>query len=173
MLRFITALVSAALLFTAGAATALTIDPNPATGLDAEVKMLLLDDDKMTFQLTVNTGGIIQIDVSMLFDDLLDPGAYSFVSDAGTYAGTGDVGMTAVNAVTEAQFIGAVGAGQTSDEFWVQFDASIPQGWEGSITFDSGAGFAEAPYAIIPEPGTLLLMGAALGGLGLLRRRRD
>jgi hypothetical protein len=179
MRRFTTALVFVVLLLSAGAAAALTIDPNPVnqtrdSTLDADVALLSHVGDTMTFQLSVTTGAITQIDISMLFDDLQNPTSMSFVTSAGTHLGTGDMAMTAIAAVSEAQFIviGTVGAGQTSDEFWVQFDAGIREGWEGAITFDTGIAQDSVYATVIPEPGTSLLMGGALAGLALMRRRR-
>jgi hypothetical protein len=178
MRKLITVLVSAVLLLSAGAATALSINPNPVNQLrgatlDADVTLLSLSGDTMTFQLSVTTGGITQIDVSMLFDSLGAPTLFSFVSATGVNASTGDVGATAINAVNEAQIIfdSTVTAGNTSDEFWVQFDAAIQQTWEGGITFDTGVA-QDSTYTITPEPSTLLLMGSALGGLAVLGRRR-
>lgn len=183
MRRLLTLLVAAALLLAAGATTALTIDPNPVNQtrgtypditLDADVTLVSLSGDTMTFELSVTTGGITRIDVSMLFDALPVPSAFNFVTAAGTNGGPGvDVTPSVPMGGAEAQFVFAstVGYGDTVDQFWVQFANDIQDTWVGTITFDNGLG-QDSTYAIIPEPGTLLLMGGALGGLGLLRRRR-
>lgn len=165
----------------AGSASALSIDPDPVNHqrdggatLNADVALVASDTDTLTFQLSVTTGSITRIDVSMLFDSLTLPSAFSYVSAVGTNTGTGDVGfVSAVSAVTEGEFFvnGTVDAGETSDEFWVQFDAPIQLTWEGAITFDNGLALDES-YVITPEPGTLALTGLGMGILLLARRRR-
>jgi hypothetical protein len=181
MRRLITVLVSAGLLFSAGAAGALSIDPNPVnqqrdggTTLDADVSLISLSGDTMTFQLAVTTGSISRIDVSMLFDEITLPTAFSYVSAVGTNTGTGTESFaSAVNAVTEGQFTlsATVDAGETSDQFWVRFDAPIQALWDGTITFDTGTAVSEN-YSVTPEPTTLVLIGSGLVGLAASGRRR-
>ncbi|MGH0037978.1 MAG: PEP-CTERM sorting domain-containing protein [Myxococcota bacterium] len=181
-MRPLVSAIAVAFLLFAGPAAALSINPDPVNEtrgggdpggpLDADVNLISISGDTMTLQLSVNSGTITQIDVSMLFDSISLPTLFSFVSSASTNGATGDVGATAINVVNEAQFLmnAPVTAGQTSDELVIQFDAAIPVSWEGGITFDNGFA-SDQTYAVTPEPGTLMLMGFGLAGLVVRRRR--
>lgn len=171
------ALVATALLLGSQATHALSIDPDPVNqtrgGLDADVHLVSIAGDTMTVQVTVSSGLLLGLDVSMLFDDIDAPGLFSFVSSASTLAGTGDVGASALNFVTEAQFLfgAGIGAGQSSDQLVIQFDAPIALGWEGAFSLDDGLAL-DSTYMIVPEPGVALLLAGGLGMLAGARRRR-
>lgn len=178
MRKILLALAAAALLplLPAGAAQALSITPNPVNqtrgSLDADVYLVSIAGDTLTLQVSVNAGSLVGLDVSLLSDG---GSGVSLISSAGSNAGTGDVGATVVNVLTEAQytFSAAIGAGQTSDELVIQYDMPLQAGWSGSLGLDDGA-IVGSSFSIVavPEPALGLLLGAALLGAGALRRMR-
>jgi hypothetical protein len=175
--------VAASLLLGAGAGQALSISPNPVNQvrldqnsqvtLDADVFLISISGDTMTLQVSVTTGSLTGLDVSMLFDDLGLPSLFSFVTGASTVPGTGDEAANALAVPTEAAFLfpSWVDAGETSDYLVIQFDAPIQLGWEGGFTFDTGLAI-DSFYTIVPEPGVALLLAGGLSLLARTRRRR-
>ena len=174
-----------------GASTALaaSIDPNPATEvrgsgapggpLEASVSLISLEGDTATLQLSVVSGVVTGINISMLFDDLLAPSAFNFVGSANLLAGTGDVagnaGVGAGNSEAQFSFGAGVGAGQTSDQFQVHWLSPAAIGWQGTVEFDNGYA-SSVQFTVtdsVPEPTALLGLGTALALLGLVRRRAN
>lgn len=175
-------LLAGVLCLGAGSAQALSITPNPvhegrAAGspggsLSADLSAVSVSGNTATFQVTVSTGTITGIDISMLFDDIDLPTSFDFVIGA-SFAGSG-VGGTAAVAPggSEAQFDFAtpIAAGQSSRQLVVTFASPIPLGWEGAVDFDNGYATTERYAVSAPEPVGLVLLGAGLGALAFARR---
>jgi hypothetical protein len=169
---FAAALVIVGIVLSGGAATALSISPNPVNatkpGFDADLNLISIVGDTMTVQVSVNVGTLTAFEVSLLTDGL---GGFSFIPVVSSNAGTGDVAMANLYNVANQGFFGVVNAGQTSDEIVLQFDAPITQGWTGNINLSDGI-ITSVGYTIVPEPGTLALVGTGLIMMGSIRRRR-
>lgn len=175
MRKCLLALGAAAVLLVAGSAQALTITPNPVNqtrgSLDADVHLISLSGDTLVLQVSVTSGSLQAVNVSFLTDPGFTP--VSYVASASTNGGTGDVGATAVNAIVEAQFsfLAPIGAGQTSDELVIQYDALLQAGWMGSIALDDGQTVgSNFSIVAVPEPALALLLLAAGGLLGMRTR---
>lgn len=178
-------LLAGALWLAAGTAHALSIDPNPVQelrgagspggSLSADLVALSVEGNVAVFELSVTTGTVTGIDISMLFDDLDLPTAFDFVTGA-AFAGSGIGGTATVSAGgTEAQFDfagGGVSAGQTSRQLVVTFGSPIQLRWEGAVDFDNGYATTRR-YAVTEsaaEPALLLLLGVGLAGVALVRK---
>jgi hypothetical protein len=126
---FAAALVIVGIVLSGGAATALSISPNPVNatkpGFDADLNLISIVGDTMTVQVSVNVGTLTAFEVSLLTDGV---GGFSFIPVVSSNAGTGDVAMVNLYNVANQGFFGPVNAGQTSDEIVLQFDAPITQG---------------------------------------------
>jgi hypothetical protein len=180
------ALVLAAALFAfAGTASALSINPNPiaetrAAGspggsLSASLSLVNITGNTATFQLAVSTGTLSRIDISMLFDNIAAPTGFDFVVGASFGAGSGVGGGTATVAAggSEAQFVfaaGGVTAGNSSRPLVVTFASPILATWQGAVDFDNGYVTTRQYSVAVPEAGSLLLLGLALGAGALARR---
>jgi hypothetical protein len=166
----------------AGTARALSIDPNPLTevrgsgapggSLSASLYAVSVEGNTAVFQLSVTTGTVTGIDVSMLFDSFTVPTVLDFVTGA-AFAGTG-IGGTAVvgpgGAEAQFDFAGGIGPGQTSRQLVVTFALPIQIGFVGAIDFDNGNATTRQYAVEAPEPAALALFALGLGGFVLVRR---
>jgi hypothetical protein len=166
----------------AGTAHALSIDPNPihaergagspGGSLSADLYAVSIEGNTAIFQLSVTSGTVTGIDISMLFDSFALPTVFDFVTGA-SFAGTGIGGTaTVAGGGTEAQFdfAGGIGAGQTSRQLVVTFALPIEVGFVGGVDFDNGYA-TTLQYAVeAPEPALVLLLGLGLGAFAFVRR---
>jgi hypothetical protein len=175
--------VSSALLL-AGPAAAVTITPDPVnhqrdggTTLDADVTLVSSSGSSLSFQLTVNVGGIIGLDFSFLGSPDLGGPSFNFTSGGSVSASGSEIGGTATDFFgTEVQvvFDETVDAGESSGIITIDFASTVLAGYQGAITFDTGVA-ADETYdtaADVPEPHAWLLVGSTVAALSV-RRRRD
>ena len=174
MHRLAAGFVVLAITLLGSAASALSVDPNPINNtrvdLDADLNVLSVVGDTITFQLEVHLGTITAVEVTLLNDG---GSGFNFLAGGSTNAGTGDVAMNPFDnglggVIT---FFGTVNAGETSDELVVQFEDAIQADWIGAINFSNGIVQNES-YTITPEPGSLALLLASLPLLAARRWRR-
>jgi hypothetical protein len=165
-------LMALGVVLSGGAATALSISPNPVNatkpGFDADLHLISIVGTTMTVQVSVNVGTLTAFEVSLLTDGI---GGFSFIPVVSENAGTGDVSMVNLYNPANQAFFGPVGAGQTSNEIVLQFDALITAGWTGNVNLSDGI-ITSVPYTITPEPSSALLVGAGLLMLSAVRRQR-
>jgi hypothetical protein len=177
-------LITGLLSLGAAAAGASTINPNPISevrgagapggSLTADLSATDISNYTATFQLTVASGSITGIDIGMLLDSLSSPTSFNFVASAAFGTGSGIGGAASVGGGgTQAQFdFGSViGAGESSLPLIVTFLSPIQDGFFGSVNFDNGYITTQSYQVAAPEPMTLVLLGLALGGLAVARRR--
>jgi len=164
----------------AAPAHALSITPNPinetrAAGapggsLNANLSALSVSGNTATFQLSVVTGSITGIDVSMLLNSLTTPSAFNFVTGA-SFAGAGIGGTSSFTSSQAAfDFSTPIGAGQSSRQLLVTFTATVQPTWAGTVNFDNGFATSKSYTVVVPEPLGLALAGLGLAALGLRRR---
>ena len=166
----------------AAPAHALSIAPNPVNetraagapggSLDANLSALSITGNTATFQLSVVTGSITGIDVSMLLNSLTTPTAFNIVTGA-SFAGSGIGGTSAISAgggAAQFDFSSVIGAGQSSRQLVVTFANPILATWQGTATFDNGFATSKSYTVVAPEPASLVL--ACLGLAALATRRR-
>jgi hypothetical protein len=164
--------LAAGLWLFAAPAHALSITPNPVNetrapgapggSLDANLSALSVVGNTATFQLSVVTGSITGIDVSMLLNSLTTPTAFNFVTGA-SFAGAG-IGGTSSFTTSQASFdfSSVIGAGQSSRQLVVTFANPILATWAGTANFDNGFATSKSYTVVVPEP-----LGFALAALGL------
>lgn len=165
-----------------GVAQALTIDPNPihegrgagspGGSLSADLYALSVEGNTAIFQLSVASGTVTGIDISMLFDSFALPTVFDFVTGA-SFSGTGIGGTaTVAGGGTEAQFdfAGGIGPGQTSGQLVVTFALPIEIGFVGGVDFDNGYATTRQYAVEAPEPAVLLMLGLGLGAFAFVRR---
>ena len=159
-----------------GTATGMPGGGSQLTGTTSAGNIVLI------FQLSVSAGAVEVLRVGARVLPVLP---LITTTGTGTIAGTGvDVlagaGGTATTprfdfGVAGTPFAGeGVAAGQTSDYFFVSFASLAANGTEGiRFTVDPGVGgLFNGEAIIIPEPGSLLLLGMGLGFLGTRAARR-
>ena len=175
--------IAAGIWLFAAPAHALSITPNPVNetrsagapggSLNANLSELSISGNTLTFQLSVVTGSITGIDVSMLLNNLAAPSAFNFVTGA-SFAGSGVGGTAAVAAGGSAanfDFSSAIGAGQSSRQLVVTFASPILVTWAGTANFDNGFVTSKSYTVVAPEPASFALAGLGLAALATLRRR--
>ena len=167
----------------ASPAHALSITPNPvnetrgagASGgsLNANLTEFSISGNTATFQLSVVTGSITGIDISMLLNSLSAPTIFNFVTGA-SFAGAGIGGTSGVAAGGTAanfDFSSVIGAGQSSRQLVVTFANPIVATRVGNVTFDNGFATTKSYTVLAPEPASLALAGLGLAAIAVLRRR--
>src|SRR5262245_48938605 len=154
--------VAAAICLFAAPAHALSISPNPvnetrgagASGgsLNANLTALSIVGNTATFQLSVVTGSITGIDISMLLNSIAAPSAFNFVTGA-SFAGSG-IGGTSSFTTSQASFdfSSVIGAGQSSRQLVVTFTSPILATWQGTANFDNGFITTKQYTVVAPEP---------------------
>lgn len=182
-MRAVSLLVLAAGLWLfAAPAHALSIAPNPVNetraagapggSLNANLSALSISGNTATFQLSVVTGSITGIDVSMLLNSLTTPTAFNFVTGA-SFAGAGVGGTAAIasgGSAANFDFSNVIGAGQSSRQLVVTFANPILTTWAGTANFDNGFVTSKSYTLVVPEPLSLALAGLGLAAIALRRR---
>ena len=174
--------LAAGLWLFASPAHALSINPNPlnetrAAGapggsLDANLSALSVVGNTATFQLSVVTGSITGIDISMLLNSLTTPTAFNFVTGA-SFAGAGIGGTSAVasgGSAANFDFSSVIGAGQSSRQLVVTFASPIQTTWAGTANFDNGFVTSKSYSVVVPEPLSTALLGLGIAAIALRRR---
>jgi hypothetical protein len=176
-------------------AGALTISPNPqsfSNGTDIGTITLVGTATGVPSGGTVLAGAVGVTDVSLIFQVSVTGGALEslgvgasgiggppFLSStgAGWISGT-DVDITSVTGTAGTRIFdfdgdGELDSGQTSDLFFVSY-TSLPDDGTRQVNFmvngSTGSDFTVSAILVVPEPGTLALVGVL--GLGLFARRR-
>jgi len=175
--------IAAGIWLVAAPAHALSITPNPINetrtagapggSLNANLTELSIVGNTLTFQLSVVTGSITGIDVSMLLNNLAAPSAFDFVTGA-SFAGSGiggTAGVAAGGSAANFDFSSVIGAGQSSRQLVVTFAGPIPVTWAGTVNFYNGFATSKSYTVVAPEPVSVALVGLGLAALGALRRR--
>jgi len=90
--------------------------------------------------------------------------------DYGVIFGTGLFGATGLGGMPQASDTGSVDIGSASYFFWFG-DPTGPSWQDGG--FNAVRFVVNGETESVPEPSTFLLLGAGLGGLALLRRRKQ
>jgi hypothetical protein len=183
--------------------SALTIDPNPVLFDNGSVSGSITLVEAATGIPSggnVLAGSVSGTDTSLVFEVTLDPGSdpineigvaiepvgftFTLPTGGGDIAGTGDVGIDDVDDSLFGQLVfvfdGNLGAGQTSDRFFISF-GSLSAGQQVNFMISPADGtsdfFAQGTLVDVPEASLGLLAGVlALGGVAaaaIRRQRRD
>ncbi|MCG8588749.1 MAG: PEP-CTERM sorting domain-containing protein [Proteobacteria bacterium] len=140
-------------------------DGTPAGGTDLQGSTGVTDA-VLIFQISVDSGSAAAVSIGV-------PLPPTFPTAGGTQAGTGDVAVASVSGFSDRTFTfaSAVGAGQTSDNFYISF-AALTDGSQGAVTIDVGP-LITVPIVLteVPEPGTAGLLGLGLLAVAAVRRR--
>lgn len=177
--------LAAGLWLFAAPAHALSIAPNPinetrgagASGgsLDANLSAISVTGNVATFQLSVVTGSITGIDVSMLLNSLTTPTAFNFVTGA-SFAGSGiggTAGVASGGSAANFDFSSVIGAGQSSRQLVVTFANPILASWAGTANFDNGLSTSKSYAITAPEPLAFALTGLGLAAIIAARSRTN
>lgn len=143
-----------------------TLAPGASAGTFTSGGLEILDGSAFAFELNPNDttigSGVNDLVVTGLLDLSGVSDATTLTLDVSDAVTSGD--FAGIGTWTLFQFAGSSGLIDPND---IAISGLAP-GYTGVIGFDAGA----ITLSVVPEPGSIALIGMALGGLGFIRRRR-
>ena len=128
-------------------------------------------DDILIFEITMTSGSIVELGIGIFLNPSTGSGT---IADPDVDVVNGTVTATGPFLRTFSFAGGSLSGTSTSDPFWVTW-ATVADGASVNFMINDGTTQGTPPGGVItlvPEPGTLLLAGLGVAGLGLAGRSR-